>query len=68
MIETKPIPDSLKTPYLQQKSLENRTAIVTGGCSGLGHATAIALRAAGANVCLLDLNEDMGKQLSLIHI
>jgi NAD(P)-dependent dehydrogenase (short-subunit alcohol dehydrogenase family) len=62
MTETKPTPDSLYTSDLKQNPLENRTAIVTGGCSGLGHATAIALRAAGANVCLLDLNEDMGKQ------
>jgi len=43
-------------------TLNKVTAIVTGGCSGLGHATAITLRAAGANVCLLDLNEDLGQQ------
>jgi NAD(P)-dependent dehydrogenase (short-subunit alcohol dehydrogenase family) len=38
------------------------TALVTGGCSGLGHATAIALRAAGMNVVLFDLNEELGHQ------
>lgn len=38
------------------------TAVITGGCSGLGHATAMVLREAGANVCLLDLNEEMGAQ------
>ena len=43
-------------------TLNNLTAIVTGGCSGLGHATAIALREAGANVSLFDLNEEMGAQ------
>lgn len=62
MTEIQPIPNSLHASYLQQKTLENRTAIVTGGCSGLGHATAIALRDAGANVCLLDLNEEIGMQ------
>jgi len=43
-------------------TLNNLTAIVTGGCSGLGHATAIALRDAGANVSLFDLNEELGAQ------
>ena len=38
------------------------TALVTGGCSGLGHATAIALSQAGAKVCLLDMNEALGQQ------
>lgn len=42
--------------------LENLTALVTGGCSGLGHATAVALRNSGANVCLLDMNGDVGAQ------
>jgi NAD(P)-dependent dehydrogenase (short-subunit alcohol dehydrogenase family) len=42
--------------------LEHLTAIVTGGCSGLGHATAVALRDAGANVCLLDMNDEVGAQ------
>ena len=43
-------------------TLNNLTAIVTGGCSGLGHATAIALREAGANVSLFDLNDELGAQ------
>ncbi len=41
--------------------LTGATAIVTGGCSGLGHATAIALREAGMHVALFDLNEDQGQ-------
>ena len=40
--------------------LKNLTAIVTGGCSGLGHATAVALRGAGVKVSLFDLNEEQG--------
>ncbi|MCZ8528677.1 3-hydroxyacyl-CoA dehydrogenase [Alteromonas sp. PRIM-21] len=43
-------------------TLNNLTAVVTGGCSGLGHATAIALRDAGANVSLFDLNDELGAQ------
>lgn len=39
-----------------------QTAIVTGGCSGLGHQTAILLREAGLNVALFDLNNELGKE------
>lgn len=38
------------------------TAIVTGGCSGLGHATAIALRGQGMNVAIFDMNESVGAE------
>ncbi|HWK35236.1 SDR family NAD(P)-dependent oxidoreductase [Sphingomonas sp.] len=39
---------------------EGTAAIVTGGASGLGAATARALAASGARVALFDLNEDKG--------
>ena len=35
-------------------------AVVTGGASGLGLATVIALRAAGAAVAIFDLNPETG--------
>jgi len=38
----------------------NKTFLVTGGASGLGGATATALVEKGANVVLLDLNEQTG--------
>lgn len=38
--------------------VNNVAAIVTGGASGLGAATAIALAKAGARVAVLDINED----------
>jgi len=37
-------------------------AVVTGGASGLGLATVVALRAAGVKVAIFDLNEDTGEQ------
>lgn len=37
-------------------------AIVTGGCSGLGYATACVLREAGYHLAIFDLNEEMGQQ------
>jgi NAD(P)-dependent dehydrogenase (short-subunit alcohol dehydrogenase family) len=39
-------------------------AVVTGGASGLGEATARALAAAGARVALFDLNEERGHSVA----
>lgn len=41
---------------------KGRTAIVTGGGSGIGKRNALAYAAAGANVVIVDLNEDAAKQ------
>jgi NAD(P)-dependent dehydrogenase (short-subunit alcohol dehydrogenase family) len=42
---------------------ENRTFIISGGCSGLGLQTARDLHAAGAYVSLLDLNAGAGEKI-----
>jgi len=39
-------------------------AVVTGGASGLGEATARALAAKGVKVALFDLKEDRGQQVA----
>jgi len=44
--------------------IKGQTAIVTGGASGLGAATAEAFAAAGAKVALLDLNLGAAEQLA----
>lgn len=44
--------------------LEKATAIVTGGASGLGEATTRMLVQNGANVVILDLNDERGHQLA----
>jgi len=38
--------------------MTGKTAIVTGAAAGLGRATALKLAAAGANLCLVDINAD----------
>ena len=44
--------------------LNGTAAIVTGGASGLGEATARTLADAGAHVIVADLNEELGKQVA----
>lgn len=44
--------------------LKNKTALVTGGASGLGEATVRAFHAAGANTVILDLNDARGTALA----
>ncbi|WP_374680379.1 SDR family NAD(P)-dependent oxidoreductase, partial [Hydrocarboniphaga effusa] len=42
--------------------IKGATAIVTGGASGLGGATAERLAKAGARVTIFDLNAELGKK------
>ena len=42
--------------------IENMAALVTGGASGLGGATARALADQGARVAILDVNEEAGRE------
>lgn len=42
--------------------IEGQAAIVTGGASGLGGATADMLAARGAKVAIFDLNEELGRE------
>lgn len=44
--------------------ISGKAAIVTGGASGLGAATARALAAAGAKVAIFDMNEDLAKEVA----
>ena len=44
--------------------VQGKVAIVTGGASGLGKATARALIDAGAKVAIWDMNEDLGDQVA----
>lgn len=46
------------------RGLNDKVAIVTGGASGIGAATAIRLREEGAQVVIADLNADAGTELA----
>jgi NAD(P)-dependent dehydrogenase (short-subunit alcohol dehydrogenase family) len=43
--------------------LEGKTAIITGGASGIGRATALLLAREGASILIVDVNEAAGKQV-----
>jgi len=43
-----------------EKTFAGKTAIVTGGGSGIGQSTAILYAAMGANVVVTDINEKDG--------
>ena len=45
------------------KSLQGKTAIITGAASGIGRATATLFAREGASVLLVDLNEVAGKEV-----
>lgn len=55
-------------------SFQNRTVVITGGCSGIGRSTAQMMAQAGASVVILDINGNggaiaasIGAKVSFIH-
>lgn len=49
---------------MSSMEIQGKTALITGGASGLGAATARMLAAAGARVVIADVNESTGKALA----
>lgn len=50
-------------PTTSLRRLENETAIITGGASGIGRATALLFARQGASVLIADLNERAGREV-----
>jgi len=44
--------------------IQGQAAIVTGGASGLGGATARALASKGAKVAIFDMNKELGEKVA----
>ena len=47
---------------IDKSNVKGKTALVTGGASGIGAAASKALAQAGAIVVVADVNEEAGKQ------
>ena len=47
---------------MAERRLEGRTAIITGGASGIGLATARRFAEEGARVVLVDVDDDRGQR------
>ena len=50
--------------FSESKSLADRVALVTGGCGGLGQATARRLKRDGATVVISDLDAEQGQSIA----
>ena len=53
-----PNPESVKSNYIGSGKLAGKTAIITGGDSGIGRSVAIYFAKEGANIAISYLNED----------
>ena len=66
--EMNPRPISENTDYPKGSRLLNKTAIITGGDSGIGRAVAYAYAKEGADVAILYLNEEKDAAETQKHV
>jgi NAD(P)-dependent dehydrogenase (short-subunit alcohol dehydrogenase family) len=58
----RPQPHALRDNYLGANKLEDKTALISGGDSGIGRSVAVAFAREGADVCIVYLEEDRDAQ------
>ncbi len=63
--EMTPRPDCGEESYRGSGRLEGKSAVITGGDSGIGRAVAVAFAREGADVLISYLNESFGKDVPL---
>ena len=66
--EMVPPPDSFMKNYKAAGKLEGKVALISGGDSGIGRATAIGFAKEGADVAFIYLEEEKDARLTLDHI
>jgi NAD(P)-dependent dehydrogenase (short-subunit alcohol dehydrogenase family) len=57
------MPGYIEKKAVELLSLKGKTAVITGGASGIGRGTAIRLAEMGADIALLDIRPDKGKEV-----
>lgn len=60
--DVEPTPDFGKDSYVGHQKLQDKVAIITGGDSGIGRATAYAFACEGAKVAIVNLTKSLSKK------
>lgn len=66
--EMRPQPQSFMEHYKAAGKLEGKTALITGGDSGIGRAVAIGFAKEGAQVAIVYLKEDRDAEITKAHV
>lgn len=66
--EMNPAPEYIKDTYKAAGKLQGKTALVTGGDSGIGRAVSVHFAEEGADVAIVYLDEDQDAEVTKAHV